>query len=89
MANCKACGAWFSSTAPSELCPRCERELHRMNGYAVPVVHGRWIRKKNGAVECSECGCMTSIVFSDDAYDEVKTENNFCYNCGAKMDLEV
>lgn len=55
----------------------------------LPVVHGRWIRKENGVVKCSECGCMTSIVFSGDAYDEVKTENNFCYNCGAKMDLEV
>lgn len=32
MANCKACGAWFSSTAPSELCPRCERALHWMKG---------------------------------------------------------
>ena len=38
MADCKACGAWFSSTAPSELCPTCERALKRLNGYAVPVV---------------------------------------------------
>ena len=38
MANCKACGAWFSSTATDELCPTCERALKRLNGYAVPVV---------------------------------------------------
>ena len=38
MADCKACGGWFSSTAPSELCPTCERALKRLSGYAVPVV---------------------------------------------------
>ena len=38
MANCKACGAWFSSTAPDEICPTCERALKRLNGYAMPVV---------------------------------------------------
>ena len=45
MADCKACGACFSSTAPSELCPTCERALKRLNGYAVPVVR------------CKDCKC--------------------------------
>ena len=47
MANCKACGAWFSSTALSELCPTCERALKRLNGYVVSMgVHEqvRWER---------------------------------------------
>ena len=48
MADCKVCGGWFSSTAPSELCPTCERALKRLNGYAVPVVRCkdcRWFDK--------------------------------------------
>ena len=50
MADCKACGAWFSSTAKTEICPTCERALKRLNGYAVPVVHGHW-----DGYECSIC----------------------------------
>lgn len=38
MADCKVCGAWFSSTTKTELCPTCERALKRLNGYAVPVM---------------------------------------------------
>ena len=38
MAECKACGTWFSSSEPQELCPGCERALERLNGYGVPVV---------------------------------------------------
>ena len=38
MANCKACGAWFGTATPQDLCPTCERALKRLNGYAVPVV---------------------------------------------------
>ena len=38
MAECKACGIWFSSSEPQELCPGCERALERLNGYVVPVV---------------------------------------------------
>ena len=47
MADCKACGAWFSSTAPSELCPTCERALKRLDGYVVSrgvVDQIRWER---------------------------------------------
>ena len=38
MADCKACGAWFGTATPQDLCPTCERALKRLNGYAVPVV---------------------------------------------------
>lgn len=37
MADCKACGGWFGTTIPQNLCPACERALKRLNGYAVPV----------------------------------------------------
>lgn len=39
MAECKVCGAWFSSSNPVELCPACERALKRLDGYAVKVVY--------------------------------------------------
>ncbi len=42
---------------------------------AVPVVHGRWI-KYITCYRCSECG------------HQVTSADNFCPNCGAKMDLE-
>lgn len=38
MACCKACGAWFGTVTPQDICPACERALNRLNGYAVPVV---------------------------------------------------
>ena len=48
-----------------------------------PARHGRWLQKKHkifgNAYDyvCSECGC-----------DYALAENNYCPNCGAKMDLE-
>ena len=62
---------------------------------AVPVVHGQWIKtkipanttgyggvgqdKKDGLL-CSECRCAFDVKFL--------WSNNFCPNCGAKMDGE-
>lgn len=77
MADCKVCGAWFSSTAKTEICPTCERALKRLNGYAGPVVHGQWIELAFGELKCSVCG----IVQEDNAYPY-----NYCPNCGGKMD---
>ena len=59
MANCKACGAWFSSTAAQELCPTCERALKRLNGYAVPVVWCKncdWYREDGSICVNPHCG---------------------------------
>ena len=39
-----------------------------------PVVHGRWKRYGKNLGECSECGEVVSV------------RNNYCPNCGAKMD---
>ena len=41
-----------------------------------PVRHGRWKRYGKNLGECSECGEIVSV------------RNNYCPNCGAKMDLE-
>lgn len=53
---------------------------------AEPVKHGRWINGK-----CSECGCDRVItkVYRDDEVTWIATyRDNYCPNCGAKMDLE-
>ena len=39
-----------------------------------PVVHGKWKRYGKNLGECSECGEIVSV------------RNNYCPNCGAKMD---
>ena len=41
-----------------------------------PVVHGKWKRYGKNLGECSECGEIVSV------------RNNYCPNCGAKMDTE-
>ena len=39
-----------------------------------PVLHGRWLHRKNGVAYCSEC-----------KVDTVEAETEYCPNCGAKM----
>ncbi len=77
MADCKCCGAWFSSTAPSELCPTCERALKRLNGYAVPVVRCKnckhW-EEYDGEMFCHCDECAMTYTTPDDycSYGERK-----------------
>ena len=51
-----------------------------------PVVHGRWIHiGKYGEYECSVChGIDTDC--SDYYSSHVVTEQDYCPNCGARMD---
>lgn len=50
MADCKACGAWFGTATPQDLCPTCERAMNRLKNYAVPVVRCKdcWNATKMG-----------------------------------------
>ena len=41
MADCKACGNWFSSAQDQDLCSVCERALKRLGEYVAPVVRCR------------------------------------------------
>ena len=49
---------------------------------AEPVKHARWVwdsnapHREHGAYKCSNCGCHSDF------------EENYCYNCGYKMDLK-
>lgn len=55
-----------------------------------PVVHGQWIciSKGYGEYECSVCHGVDSNC-SDYYGIHVVTEQEFCPNCGAKMDKEA
>ena len=51
---------------------------------AVPVVHGRWIELGSDDTDdfCWKCSNCNEVQF------EYPGRNNYCPNCGAKMDLE-
>lgn len=55
-----------------------------------PVVHGRWIciNKRYGEYECSVCHGVDANC-SDYYGIHAVTEQEFCPNCGAKMDKEA
>lgn len=48
---------------------------------AVPVVHGRWIYDHWCEFKCSNCGYWLDS-------KPYKGRENYCPNCGVKMDLE-
>ena len=54
-------------------CPKMERLKEQKTG--------RWVKYKNWYA-CSECG---NEMFFAGTYDE---SQHYCYNCGAKMDVE-
>lgn len=48
----------------------------------VPIRHGKW----NSDGSCSCCGCYAP---TDDAHDAIwRSELNYCYYCGAKMEVQ-
>ena len=64
---------------------------NRPSADVTPVVHGKWIEKKDDCIgvlrcECSMCGESWTRIGGDDPEDG---EMFYCSNCGAKMDLEV
>ena len=84
MADCKACGAWFGTSTPQDLCPTCERAMKRLNGYALHVVRCKdcrnWVEHEfNSDVhQCALHYGLQGIVYGED----------FC-SFGEKMDAEV
>lgn len=77
MADCKACGAWFGTITPQDLCPTCERALKRLNGYAAPIVRCRNCKHRADATDQGNYLCnrkMLGLVRPDDfcSYGERK-----------------
>ena len=57
----------------------------------VEVVHGKWIwdgeSRREYPYKCSECGKIDFYAFLYDSETrKYKQQDNFCPNCGAKMD---
>lgn len=84
MANCKACGEWFVSFRPTELCMPCERALKRLGKYVAPVVHGRWIKGVpvgfSGKPDGYRCSVCKAVILGMPPL--------YCQRCGSKMDKE-
>lgn len=52
-----------------------------------PVRHGKWIERVDTDTDMHECSiCGARVVKGLYEYDN---PNNYCYHCGARMDLEV
>ena len=51
---------------------------------AVPVVHGRWVHLGGDEWCCSACG---NVIHTEGRWE--KPDENYCPNCGAKMDGEA
>ena len=84
MAECKACGEWFSSTQEKdELCAACEKALKRLGNYVVPVIPAQWEHLYGDEWFCTHCGFVVSTEGSWE-----KPEKKFCEECGAKMQME-
>lgn len=58
----------------------CRRAIERILAADVaPVRHGLWVHHIAGGKQISACWCSVCNV-------EHETEQNYCPNCGAKMD---
>lgn len=50
------------------------------------IVHSHWMwNKYNGEVRCKNCKALIGVCFSETSLNELKNEQHYCYNCGAKM----
>lgn len=86
--NIKKATMWFDDPNDRRSVERMIREAPTAD--VVPVVHGRWIciRKGYGEYECSVCHGADSNC-SDYYGTHFVTEQEFCPNCGAKMDADT
>lgn len=88
MRKCKACGRDFASTDDTkEICYVCFGALKRLNGYAVPVIHGQWEKWYppkhmilTGEEMLYRCSACTAKYADIGGY-------NYCPFCGAKMEI--
>lgn len=48
------------------------------------TAHWHW-NKFSGEVRCSNCKATVGVCFAETSLLELKNEQHYCYNCGAKM----
>lgn len=54
---------------------------------AEPVRHGHWIYNKDtGEIRCNLCNALVGVTMYSDDVEPIAEVENFCFNCGAKMD---
>lgn len=80
--ECKACGAWFSSSEKSDLCPACERAMKRLK---INLPYDRLIylilADNDGRVKidpkaglCPKCG-------KHSVFPRIDFHYFYCYSC--------
>lgn len=52
-----------------------------------PTHNSHWLWNKfNGEVRCKNCKSVVGVCFSETSLMELKNDQHYCYNCGAKME---
>lgn len=82
--ECSECGHEHSGEEDTltAFCPDCGSEMMDENTNNVkvkPLLHGRWIQRRNGKYYCSNCGREEKHIF----------QKNYCPRCGVKIDLRT
>lgn len=55
-------------------------------GLLVRPTYGHWLWNKfSGEVRCKNCKALVGVCFSELSLNMLVKDNNYCYNCGAKM----
>lgn len=49
------------------------------------TAHWHW-NKFSGEVRCSNCKATVGVCFAETSLLELKNDQHYCYNCGAKME---
>lgn len=53
----------------------------------ISIKHGHWIYNKDtGEIRCNLCNALVGVTMYSDDVEPIAEVENFCFNCGAKMD---
>ena len=81
--NCihyKACEDWAKSFCSYEETTFPYEAENNLCEHYEPVVHGEWKLHKDGSGTCNQCGKTAKNIWDYDGWQ------NYCGNCGARMD---
>lgn len=75
MADCKACGEWFSSATDQDLCAVCERALKRLGECVAPVVRCKDCKYHDLGQEPRRCESLGYCILMG----AMTPDEGFCY----------